>query len=70
MARYLTLDVRMENAAMQTPAELAVAFTESLNRHGVRGRGTTSPFEAEDSGTVYDSNGNVVGTWRVRELEA
>ena len=70
MARYLTLSVRMENAAMQTPAELAVAFTESLNRHGRNGRGTVEPFEVGDEGHVFDLNGNLVGDWRVEEAEA
>ena len=67
MARYLTLSVRMENAVMQTPAELAVAFTESLNRHGRNGRGIHSPFEVGDEGHVFDLNGNLVGDWQVTD---
>lgn len=63
MARYLTLSVRMENAAMQTPAELAVAFTESLNRHGV----VHHPLELGDKGNVFDLNGNRVGEWQVTD---
>ena len=63
MARYLTLSVRMENAAMQTPAELATAFTESLNRHGV----VHQPFEVGDEGNVFDLNGNRVGDWQVTD---
>jgi hypothetical protein len=58
-----TLTIELGNDAMQTLADVARSFADSVNRRS----GTSDPLEDDDRGVLLDSNGNRVGMWTVSE---
>lgn len=57
-----TLTITLGNDAMQTGEDVA----EALNRAADNLWGVTEGLTREDSGTVWDANGNTVGEWSVQ----
>ncbi len=54
-----TLDLELDNDAMQTGADVLKALRESLK--GEEGL----PLEEGTAGRLWDINGNIVGGWKV-----
>lgn len=56
-----TLEIKLGNAAMQTPADVGRALEK------VAGGLVTSGWDGIESGRIRDENGNTVGTWNVED---
>lgn len=61
-----TLSIRLGNAAMQTPADIALALRETADKIADPMLRDTYAEATPYAGRIRDVNGNTVGEWEVR----
>ena len=61
----LTLEIKLGNDAMQTTSDVQLAIAQSLRKFVVNEKRIL--FQADDTGTLMDENGNTVGRWEITE---